>query len=202
MESRKHSKTKSSPLPLDYLKMVEEVFTTNFQDGLKALASIQPEPRFEASGAVFGDEILLTITLSHKDQLAATSAHASCDFDPTASSPTAEQLLALCVDAIGSFYAQFLSDPHFKDIELLQQLTQESLSAIENAPFEWTPFTFEKRQVFLRVDKANPKLEQMTEQWLEQNDPEHQARKEQEQKETEDLFIGGPELKNKKRTIH
>jgi hypothetical protein len=192
MESRRHHKTKPGDLPVDFLKLVKEVFSTNFESGLKALAKIKADPSFEAQGRVFVDEIVLAVSLIHEGQLAATTVYASCDFDPKASSPTIQDLLNICVDAIGSFYGAYLNP---KNRERLEQLADESLSALEAAPFQWTPLEVEKRQVFLKVDKANPKLDQMADEWLAKNDPRLEEREAEEQREMEKLFITGPKSK-------
>ena len=198
MESR-HSKSrpalaKSSPLPVDFLKMVNEVFSTNFDAGLKALSKIKPDPFFQASGLIYSNEIVLAITLAHKDQLAATTLYASCDFDPKASSPTVQDLLGACVDAVGSVYGALL-DPAKKD--RLEQLADESLSALENVPFEWTPLELDRYKVFVKVDKSNPALDDAAEEFLKKNDPEYQDRLEREHKETEELFVTGPKARAK-----
>src|SRR4051812_33052638 len=92
---------KASSLPFDYLKLVNEVFTTNFNGGLEALKKVKPaKPRFEATGTVYPDEVILCVTLMHEGEIAATSVYASTDFDPKASAPTVQDLLAACVDAI------------------------------------------------------------------------------------------------------
>ena len=51
METRKPHQTKYSTLPLDYVKMVREVFSTNFHASLEKLAKAVPgkPPRFDVS---------------------------------------------------------------------------------------------------------------------------------------------------------
>ncbi len=188
MERHKTTSSKASPLPHDYLEMIEQVFTANFDVGLKAVQESKPESRFIASGAVFADEIVLCVSLQQGDQLSATSVYGSMEFDPKASSPTVQDLLALCVDAIGTIYQELLSAENPAAIE---QLTSGSLSSLQNVPFDWSEVTLDKRKVFLKVDKANPKLDQLADDWLAQHDPHYQEKLEAEQKETEKLFVTG-----------
>jgi hypothetical protein len=201
MERRKGESLRSSHLPVDYLQMVQEVFTSNFDEGLGKLRALREsqtgkhpvEIEFEASGSVYPDELVLSVSIIEKDQLAATTVHASADFDPKASSPTIQDLLSTCVDAIGSVYTQLL-DP--ANSERLEQLTSESLSALEDIPFQWTETTVEKRKLFLKVDKSNPRLDQMADDWLSKNDPDFEERQKAEQAETEKLFVTGPNPKS------
>ncbi len=184
---------KFSDLPHDYVKMVNEVFATNFDEGLKALAKLNPaEAYFTTTGRIYVDEIVVCVSLMHKEQMAATSVYASCDYDPKASSPTIQDLLAACVDATGAVYSQLLSP---ETPEVLEQLANESLSALENIPFEWTEFKVERHKVYLKVDKANPEIDKMADDWLEKHDPEFRAEAEEEQKETEKLFVTGPKTR-------
>lgn len=195
MESRKGSSSRSSALPIDYLRLVGEVFNTNFDENLRAfIEKTGAKAWFEANGQVFPDEVVLCISLFQKDKLSATSVYASCDFDPKASSPTLEDILKSCVDAIGGLYEQLL-DP--KQPERLERMAEDSLSALEDIPFHWTSVQVERRNVFLKIDKANPALDQMADQWLAQHDPQHREQQEKEEQETEDLFFTAEKTKKK-----
>jgi hypothetical protein len=188
------SASKFSELPLDYIKMVNEVFATNFDEGLQSLAKINPTPsHFTTTGRIYIDELVVCVSLLHEGQMAATSVYASCDYDPKASSPTIQDLLAASVDAIGAVYSQLLSP---ENPEVLEQLANESLSALDNIPFEWTEFKVERHKVYLKVDKANPMLDKMADDWLEKNDPEIRADHDEEEQETEKLFVTGPKRKS------
>jgi len=191
MESRKRSPLKSSDLPVDFLKMVGEVFATNFDEGLKAFEKVTggAASSFKAGGQIFADEIVLTVSLLTENQIAATTAYASIDFDPKASSPTLQDQLAFCVDALGGLFS-VLMDPGKP--EELEKLANESLSALEDVPYDWTPVDVEKRKVYLKLDKSNPVLEQAADDWLAKNDPDYKKRLKEEQSETEKLFVTGP----------
>jgi hypothetical protein len=198
MERRKSTPTKSSPLPDDYLALVREVFSTNFDDGLKRLTAAHPgKVHFEATGGIYADEVMLCISLLQEGQLAATTIHASCDFDPKASSPTVQDLLAACVDGVGALFEQLFAP------DKVAQLAETSLSALEGVPYEWTAVDLDRFRVFLKVDKSNPSLDQLTEKWLAEHDPEAGEAEEEEQRETEKLFVTGPSSRGgRKPTVH
>jgi len=195
-----HSVAKSSELPVDYLKMVKEVFDANFDEGMKRLGSQLKEPRFQAWGAVFPDELLVAVTVTSEGTIAATTVSASVDFDPKASAPTLQDLLSRCIDAIGSVYGSIFEEgkPERMDV-----LVSETLRDAENLPFEWTELEIEKRAVWVRLDKSNPALDQMAEEWLNANDPDRKAAQEDEESATEDLFVTGPrDGSGKKQPVH
>lgn len=187
--------SKSSALPHDYLEMVREVFTTNFDSGLKALAEISAAPYFEAGGEIFTDEVILYVSLLHKDQLAATTVYASSDFDPQASAPTVQEVLSACVDAIGAVFGQILDSSSPAGRKRLEAVAQESLSALENIPFQWTPLEVDRQRIHVKVDKANPQLDQLADDWLAKNDPDELGRRKKEHADTEALFVTGPKKK-------
>lgn len=188
-ERRHASTSKSSPLPHDYLEMVEEVFTNHFETGLKAYQEIRPKSEFSATGAVFADEVVLAVSLVTEGHLAATTLYASADFDPKASAPTAQDLLAACIDALGSVWDSLLNS---ENPETLKNLADESLSALEEAPFDWTSVDSNQRKIWVKIDKSNPWIDQMAEDWLKKHDPEFTKSTEEEQAETEKLFVTGP----------
>lgn len=183
---------KGSVLPVDYLKLVEQTFATHFAEGLKALSKIRPQAGFRGSGVIYPDEILLCLAVIFGKELSATSVYASVDFDPKANQPTAEQLLGVCVDALASFFQKYL-DP--KEKEWIEAFADSSLGSFEEIPFEWTAVEIEKRQVFLRVDKGNPEIEELTDSWLEKNDPELKDQQIKDDEKAESRFLLGPKKK-------
>ncbi len=218
---------KSAPLPVDWLRMAKEVFTNHFEALLKECAEkcnskfgddLLARATFEIQGAIYADEILLSISLHEPSRVAATTVHTSCEFDPKASAPNAQDILGACVDAASEMFTSIL-DPN-SSIERLNSLLNDSLgSLIEHSelkkaeaaepenksekkltalPIEWTLYEVNRMKIYLRVDKANLVLDQQAEDWLEKNDPDYESRKMSEQKETEKLFVTGPKgSKNK-----
>ncbi|OFZ54447.1 MAG: hypothetical protein A2428_01700 [Bdellovibrionales bacterium RIFOXYC1_FULL_54_43] len=190
MERRRPDLLKSSPLPVDYLRMVSEVFTANFDSPLKKLKKLAGAmPAFSGHGEIFSQEIVLAVSLSIKGHLAATTVYASVDFDPKASSPTVEELLSGCVDAIGTVFSQLLLE------DRLKPLLEEPLSALENVPFEWTALEVERRQVYIKLDRANLDLERLTDDWLAKHDPEFKKNRKLEEEAAKELFVTGPKRK-------
>ena len=182
-------------LPSDFLKMVNEVFTTNFDDEIKALA---PHARgvlaFASTGALYSDEVILSVSITEEAQMAATTVHASLDFDPKASAPTAQDLLSLAVDAIGEVFHTLID---VKNEERMQQILAGSLGALDGIPLLWTQVQVEKKPVFVKIDKSNPTLEHLADDWLKKHDPEVKAHDEEEHLETEGLFVTGKDIEKK-----
>jgi len=176
--------------------MVNEVFTTNFDAGLAAFSKLKGRPTyFAATGEVFADEIVLSVSLHVQDELAATTVHSSTDFDPKASSPTAQDLLASCVDAIGTVFDRLMDTAEKGCIE---RLAQESLAVLEDVPFEWSQVEIERRKIWLKIDRSNPSVDQLTDEWIAKNDPDFQKHVEEEEAKTQDLFVTGPKSRDKK----
>jgi hypothetical protein len=189
LERRKIESLRSTPLPTDFLKMVTDVFKTNFDEGLKKISKLTKDKiRFQAVGEVHPEEIILCVTLVQEKSLSATSVYASVDFDPKASAPTIQDLLPLCVDAIGAVYQPLLSS---KDPKTLEGLVEGPLSKLNDIPFEWTVLQIEKNRIYVKMDKANPLIDQMADEWLSKHDPEIVELEEQEEEETKDLFVTG-----------
>jgi hypothetical protein len=172
MEKRKElsdSMTKPTPLPKDYLSIVEEALHSTFDAGLQRVIAKTKEARFYASGAVFGDEIRLTGSLLYgKDSLNATSIHASIDFDPATGSETVDTRLASCIDAIGDWLEHYLQN---EDEEIFESFINMSLGSMEDGPFDWTESKEGKTpRAWIKIDKLNPVLETLADEWLEKHD--------------------------------
>jgi hypothetical protein len=180
---------RSAELPVDFRRMAVDVFATHFDEALKAIRKqVGQEAAFQIHGAIFPDEIRLTVTLAHPELANATSVHASCDFDPKASSPKAEDLINASIDAIGSVYQQLTEGLTPSSIDALFGVLDE----LGEIPFEWTQVEINRIPLFLKVDKANPGLDQMAEDWLAQNDPEYVRAQEEEEEATKEKFVTGP----------
>ena len=166
----------AADLPIDYLRLVESTLTTALEKGLIEMRKIHPISEFQANGTIYGDEVMLTITLFHgENNLSATTVYISADFNPLFEKPTLEEILAACLDAAGSTYEYYLDHTN---PEMIEQLSYHSLSALEEAPFDWSPLTqvaeMKKIPVWVKMDKSNPRLECLADQWLKENDPEYQ----------------------------
>jgi hypothetical protein len=200
MEKRKPESKRSSPLPKDFLKMVNEVFAANFGDGLKAMKKLtKDDAYFDCNGQVYPSEVVLAVTLIQGKNLSATTVYASSNYDPKASAPTIQDVLSLCVDAIGSVYQPLLDANNESQLE---NLASASLSALQEVPFEWTPIVVEKQKLFVKLDKANPKLDLLADEWLDKHDKTRKQREAEEEEETKRLFVTGPTGGKKPGSIH
>ncbi len=156
--SKKQKKQSFSTLPKDYIAMVKDVFSKNFSKGLKALEQLREKPYFYIQGRIYPNEIILGVSLLYENEISGTTVYASADFDPQASAPSAETVLNALVDGAGAFYGNFLQD---QDKKKLEQLASPKLSSFEeDVPFDWTSFDMNKIEIFLKVDRANPILDQ------------------------------------------
>jgi len=157
--------------------MVQDVMRATFEERLavhKADADV--------SGEVYPDEIVLTVAAVPVGQqaLSAFSVHASVDFDPLASSPKAEDLLRFCVDAVGDVFKA-----------VIDQEPGLALSDLRGVPLEWDSVEISKRKVYLKVDRSNPKLDRMADDWLAKNDPKWKETEELEDSESSQKFVTG-----------
>ena len=197
METRKHGivlknsrATLSSEIPVDYRKMVEETLRNHFDDTL-ALLEKQHRVKFSwhVEGRIFSDEVVLAASLLPNSGIAATTGYTSVDFDPKASHPTAEESLSFCVDAMGAIFDSLLAEDQVKN---RAALVAESLGAFENIPYEWAELEIEKKRVFVRFDRANPKLDTLATDWLAQNDPLSREEDDEFEEESSEMFFRGP----------
>jgi hypothetical protein len=163
-----------SELPLDFLKLVNETLTQALEAGLAEIKKRHPESAFSSQGFIYGDEIVLSISLTHgAEVLSATTVHASVSYLPAQEKPTVNELLALCVDSAGIVFQHYL-DPAFP--ERIAQIAESSLGAFEDAPFEWSPIEVAPKQsaiVHVKMDKSNPVLDRLAEDWLKKHDPDY-----------------------------
>jgi hypothetical protein len=181
------------PLPVDFVRLVEETLTQGLEEGLTSIREIHPESKFHAGGAIYENEILLAITLSQgPSQISATTVFGSADYDPNAEKPALVEILSACLDAAGSVFQHYL-DPEYP--ERITQIADQSLSALEEAPFQWSsirPENHPKIEVHVKIDKSNPVLDALTEDWLRKNDPNYREEAEkspdQSHREAEDFL--------------
>jgi len=177
-------------LPVDFTRMVKQVLETNFKESFDTLAEkaghkVTPV----VSGRIYPNEILLAVSLVYEGTTRANSFYCSMDFDPNASSPKADDLLGLGVDAVGALLAQVLEEKY------LDSLARGSLSALVDSglklPFQWTSVKFEKKTVHMRVDAANLELDGAADDFLAKHDPDFKALEEEDEALAEGKFVTG-----------
>ena len=167
----KKSELKPAELPIDYLKIVEETLAELLKKGLVELNKIHAVCDLKATGAIYTDEVILAITISHGEKsLIATTVYASANFDPSAEEPGIESVLQHCLDSLGAVLSHYL-DPEYPD--RISQIAAAPISALEEAPFEWTAMEEAKVATWVKIDKSNPTLEALADDWLKKNDPNY-----------------------------
>ena len=158
-------------LPIDYLKLVEETLSESLKLGLIELRKIHPISDLKAAGAIYADEVLLVVTISHGPQtLIATSFYASASFNPLMPEPGIEAVLDSCLDSVGTIMLNYLDT---KRPDLIAEVAAAPIGALEEAPFEWTVMEEAKVSTWVKIDKSNPALEELAEDWLVKNDPSY-----------------------------
>jgi len=196
IESRHHFGTHVKPvdLPSDYLNELVDVFSIHYGDALSKLESMKSGPYFSANGGIYLDEVVVSLSIQFDKSNSAITVFASSDFDPNASSPSAEQVLAACVDAIGFLFSKLLN----ADEENLNAIASGRLTELNDIPLIWTEVEMEKFKIFLKVDRSNPNLDDQATQWLEENDPEETSRIEHEQEDQESFSKARLTIRTKK----
>ncbi len=193
LNRRKLTSFKSSPFPVDYLRMVSGLIADNFEAELKQVTQhLGLKPEISAIGEVFPDEVLLSVSIVFPKQLKAVTVHASSDYDPLASSPKIDEILGLCLDAAGGILSEIIK-AGAKNQAASDTLATGNLDDLGAQPLEWTAMNIDKKRVFARVDRINPALDQAADAWLRANDPQFsELEEEEEQAETAKLFKTGP----------
>lgn len=156
-------------VPEEYLSLVQNVINDHFSDALRLMAAGRPGFRIVCAGRMYQDEIVLSVSFLTEGALGALTLHSSADFDPQASSPSAQELLSTLVDTLGQALGDLLDQSRPKR---LQSLIEGSLSAMSDVPFHWSPMEVNKRKTWVKLDTSNPEIERMTDDWLSKNDPE------------------------------
>jgi hypothetical protein len=134
MEPRRktNKKTKSTSIPAEYLKNIKSVFTKAFKERLAGREIF-------VEGRLFPSELILCVGyLPDPEGLRQTNFEASIDHG----GKDVFEKMGICIDALSSLMDQYL----------------ESSETLE-LPREWTPYDFEKHQVFLRTSARNTVLE-------------------------------------------
>ena len=148
-------------LPPDYLALVRQVFEDTFRDSLERLAPSGAPPRFLTGGGLYSSELVLWVSLVVPGQPAATTVHASADFDVATDLPTdAEERLAACVDALGTVFQTLLGEGAER------KLRAGALAGVRLMPPSWQEVKAKGRRLHVQVDASHPELEAMTDAFL------------------------------------
>lgn len=162
IDSRK-KELKPVDLPKDFLKILTETFNEKFVIGLKMLEKTLKNPKFISSGKIFPSEMVVGVTLTSEGTTVGNTVWSSIDFDPSQKKPTPAEALNICADVAAAVMTQLFETP---DV-----FNAQSLTVIDNVPFDWTLIEWEKSKVFVKFDKSNPVIDKIAEDWLKKNDP-------------------------------
>lgn len=190
-ERRLSGVLKSASVPEDYTRLVQDILLQNFLPAINYVKKKQKSstPTFSARGRLYPDEIVLSLSFQvGKSSPLATTVHVSVDYDPTASAPKAEDLLALCLDVGGGVFNQYLSIETPKILDAFVWESLSTLADLADVPFEWTKVDAQKRAFYVKLDKAHLDLEEMADKWLDEHDPDRQEREAEEAREAEELL--------------
>lgn len=156
-----HPFEKPIALPPDYLALVRDTFAETFKEALERLAPSGAAPRFHAGGGLFASELVVWVSLIAPNEPAATTVHASVDFDVSADEPTdAEERLAACIDAVGVVFDQLLGAGADR------KLRGGALAGLRAMPTAWQPLAVKGRTVHVLADASHPELDAMASELL------------------------------------
>lgn len=143
MNPRLSSSQKSTSFPAEYLEQIKAVFQQNFQEKT-------PQAEIIVEGRIYPEEVLFKVGLAYPKQLAQPSIEISMNSSPK--DLDANERILNCIDAAASFLTEYIDktnqdeDPEF--------------------PLYWTPFKFEKKEVFMQFSTGNTSLEAQADQIL------------------------------------
>lgn len=166
IDRRKDTVVRSTKLPRDYLKMVQDVFNKNFSKFLlKDKSGKSGRESFVVQGEVFPDELVLVVSLKNPSNLRMTTCYASVDYPPKklktesgAPAPSSTEVVQLavnqCVDAVASFFNTFFEEGRPVDYDLEYRQNWTAVEIEKNTP------------VYLRINRDNPELEAQADELL------------------------------------
>ena len=147
MQPRKKQVKAAQKLPTEFIKSVAKLFNEQFE-AEKIGAS------FAIFGALYPDEALLCVNLSQVGRLSAVSFFASADLSKTigAKPEQVTSLLKSMVDLVASWFAQTFAEYPGKGLEGI-------LEAIDEMDRTWQQVSWEKRKLFVKINRNNQTLE-------------------------------------------
>lgn len=155
MQSRKkHRKSATTSLPKDFLRAVTDLFNKQFNKE-------RTGSEFLVYGDLYMDEVLLCVSLTNAKSLLAATVYTSLDL-PSGVSEKPEQVtekLKSMVDLTASWFGQSFTDAKAKGIEGV-------LESLRDQPDAWQELTWEKEQMFVRLNRENRTLEHAAERFL------------------------------------
>jgi len=134
-------------LPTDFIKNIAKLFNDQFKKE-KGGAS------FSIYGGLYNDEALLCISLAEAGKLLAASLYFSADLGKSVAVKPEQvtNLLKSMVDLAASWFAQSFTGRETTGLEAI-------LEALEDLERGWQKVKWEKRDIYVKVNRANQTLE-------------------------------------------
>ncbi len=132
MNPRLKSSQKWTQFPQELIEQIQELLEQNFQ-------KLAPNAQFFTDGHIYPQEVLFKIGYRINNSLSQTNIWISCDYDTK--KENVKNTLDTVIDCGGSLLAH-----HFETPE-------------EEFPRDWADFEFNKKNLFISMDKTNDKLE-------------------------------------------
>lgn len=154
MQPRKKQDQPANDLPAAFIKDIAKLFNEQFSKD-------KGDASFSVHGAIYPDEVLICITLMRVGVLRAASCYASMDL-PKDIAKNPKQLtenLRSIVDLVASWFHQCFDESDQTGLDAV-------LEAIEELNETWEPVEWEKKKVFVLVNKDNHTLEAAADQIL------------------------------------
>ncbi len=154
MEPRKKQDQPANKLPADFIKDVAKLFNEQFE-------KLKGEASFSVHGSLYPDEVLFCVTMMKVGVLRSVSCYASMDL-PKNIAKDPKQLtenLRSMVDLIASWFQQCFDESDLEGIEAIHQ-------AMEELDEVWEAVEWEKKKVFVLVNRDNHTLEAAADQLL------------------------------------
>lgn len=149
---RKKDSKKSSDLPKEFLRNVEQLFAQQFKKSLQGAEIL-------CGAQLYSEEIQFCVSICRARSLAGASIYVSSDIPKeTFEKPEmVTEVLKSMVDIIASWLSQTLSNEAG-----LESLVQE----IQKQGKSWQSFEWEKQAMYIRFDKTNMVLEKAADDFL------------------------------------
>ncbi|MGZ3657470.1 MAG: hypothetical protein ACXWR1_00375 [Bdellovibrionota bacterium] len=152
---RKRQNKKPSALPKEFLHTVSTLFEKQFKKNLAGSS-------FLAYADLYGDEVVLGISLSHPKSLPAASLHVSADLSKdVAENPSkVTDQLKVMVDVAASWFSQC-----FEGGNGLEAVLKE----MSDADPAWQNFEWEGHPLYVKLNRSNYTLEKAAAEFLKKN---------------------------------
>jgi hypothetical protein len=132
MEPRLKSSLKWTTFPKEFIKQIDGIVAESFQ-------KLSPNAKFFIDGRIFAQEVLFKLGFMKEGSIIQSNIWVSADYDTK--KDNVKNTINLAIDCGGSLLAHHIENPD------------------EEFPRDWSEFDFNKKKVFICLDKSNDDLE-------------------------------------------